>query len=140
MPHREKEEQIDFLRKNIDVFSWSAYKAPRVDPNFICHCLNVNPSAIPKKQPPRCLSGEHYDAVKEEVLKLKRARAIKEVFYPEWLANKMVVKKKTRKWRVCVDFSNLNKTCSKDPFPLPQIDQLVDATIGHSRMSFLDIF
>ena len=83
MPHREKEEQIDFLRKNIDVFAWSAYDAPRADLNFICHRLNVNPSAIPKKQPPRRSSREHSDAVKGEVLKLKRARAIKEVFYPK---------------------------------------------------------
>ena len=50
----------------------------------------------------------------------------------------MVVKKKTAKWRVCVDFTNLNKACPKDPFPMPRIDQLVDATIGHSRISFLD--
>ena len=62
------------------------------------------------------------------------------MFYPEWLANTVVVKKKNGKWRVCVDFTDLNKTCPKDPFPLPRIDQLVDATIGHPRMSFLDAF
>ena len=91
---------MDFLRKNIDVFEWSTYDfdALAVDPNFICHRLNVNPSAIPKKQPPRCSSREHFDAVKGEVLKLKQIEAIKEVFYPEWLANTVVVKKKTRKW------------------------------------------
>ena len=72
--------------------------------------------------------------------KLKQAWAIKEVFYPEWLANTVVVKKKNRKWQVCVDFTNLNKACPKDPFPLPWIDQLVDATVGHSWMSFLDAF
>ena len=69
-----------------------------MDPNFIYHHLNVKPSVIPKKQPPRCSSKEHFDAIKDEVLKLKRAGAIKEVFYPEWLANKVVVKKK--KWEV----------------------------------------
>ena len=63
--------------------------------------------------------------------KLKKAGAIKEVFYPEWLANMVVVRKKTGKWRVCVDFTDLNKACPKDPFPLPRIDRLVDATIGH---------
>ena len=62
------------------------------------------------------------------------------MFYPEWLANTVVVKKKNGKWRVCIDFTDLNKTCPKDPFPLPRIDQLVDATIGHPRMSFLDAF
>ena len=86
------------------------------------------------------MSRDHYEAVKEEVTKLKRARAINEVIYPEWLANTVVVKKKNGKWRVCVDFKDLNKTCSKDPFPLPRIDQLVDATVGHPRMSFLNAF
>ena len=65
---------------------------------------------------------------------------IKEFFYPKWLANTVVVKKKNEKWRVCVDFTDLNKACPKDPFPLPRIDQLVDATVGHPRMSFLDAF
>ena len=73
-------------------------------------------------------------------MRLKQAGAIKEVFYPEWLANTVVVKKKSEKWRVCVDFMNLNKACSKNPFLMPKIDQLVDAIIGHLRMSFLDAF
>ena len=107
-----------------------------MDQSFIFHCLNVNPSTILKKQPPRRSSREHSNAIKGKVLKLKRARAIKEVFYPKWLANTVVVKKKTEKWRVCVDFTNLNKAYLKDPFPLPRIDHLVDTTVGHPRMSF----
>ena len=71
---------------------------------------------------------------------MKRIGAIKEVFYPKWLVNTVVVKKKSGKWRVCVDFTDLNKVCPKDPFPLPRIDQLVDATVGHHSMSFLDTF
>ena len=62
---------------------------------------------------------------------MKRAGAIKEVFYSEWLANTVVVKKKNGKWQVYVDFTDLNKTYPKDPFPLPRIDQLVDTTVGH---------
>ncbi|XP_065631988.1 uncharacterized protein LOC136068576 [Quercus suber] len=76
----------------------------------------------------------------KEVNKFKQAGAIKEVFYLEWLANTVVVKKKNRNGRVCVDFIDLNKTCPKDPFPMPQIDQLADATVGHPWMSFLDTF
>ena len=140
LPPQEKEMLIDFLRENVDVFAWDAYEAPGVDPDFICHHLNVNPSVTPKKQPPRRPSKEHANAVKEEVMKLKKAGAIKEVFYPEWLANTVVVKKKSGKWRVCVNFTNLNKACPKDPFPMPRIDRLVDATAGHPRMSFLDAF
>ena len=72
--------------------------------------------------------------------KLKRVGAIKDVFYPEWLANTVVVKKKSEKWLVCVNFTDLNKACPKGPFPMPRINQLVDATVGHPRMSFLDAF
>ena len=71
---------------------------------------------------------------------LKQVRTIKEVFYPEWLANTMVAKKKIGKWHVCVDFTNLNKTCLKNPIPVPWIDRLVDATVSHHQMSFLDAF
>jgi len=74
-----------------------------MDPNFICHHLNVNPSVTPKKQSPRCSSKDHFDAVKDKVIKLKQAKAIKEEFYPKWLANTVVVKKKSGKWRVRVD-------------------------------------
>ena len=69
-----------------------------MDPEFICHHLNVNPLATPKKQLPRLPSKEHAEAVREEVAKLKQAGAIKKVFYPEWLANMVVVKKKSGKW------------------------------------------
>ena len=140
LPLQEREELTGFLRKNVDAFAWDACEASGVDLSFICHNLNVNPSITPKKQPPRCLSKEHANAVRDEVMKLKGVRAIKEVFYPKWLANTVVVKKKIGKWRVCVNFTDLNKACPKDLFPMPWIDQLVDVTAGHPRMSFLDAF
>ena len=71
---------------------------------------------------------------------MKEAGAIKEIYFSGWLANTIVVKKKNGKWRVCVDFTDLNRACPKDPFPMPKIDQLVDSTYGHPRMSFLDAF
>ena len=108
LPPRETEKLIVLLQRNIDVFAWSAYEAPRVDPNLICHHLNVNPSVIPKKQPPWHSSKDHSDAVNDEVIKLKQAKTIKEVFYPEWLADIVVVKMKSEKWRVCVDFTDLD--------------------------------
>ena len=83
MPFWEKEELVVFLRKNVDVFAWSAYEASRMDPNFIGHHLNFNPSITLKKQLPRHSSKEHSDAVKEEMAKLKQAGAIKKVFYLE---------------------------------------------------------
>jgi len=75
-----------------------------------------------------------------EVRGLKEVRVIREIFFLEWLANTVVVKRKNGKWRVYVDFTDLNWVCSKSPFPMPKIDQLVDATYGHSRMSFLVTF
>ena len=81
IPLLEKEQLFDLLRRNVDVFAWDAYEAPRLDPNFICDHLNVNPSITPKRQPPRRPSKEHVEAVKSEVTKLKQAGAIREVFY-----------------------------------------------------------
>ena len=80
LPHREKGELIVFLKKNVDVFAWSDYEAPRVDPNFICHHLNVSPSVACKRQPPQRSSKEHSDSIKEEVIKLKRVGVIKRCF------------------------------------------------------------
>ena len=82
----------------MDVFAWDAYEAPGVNSSFICHHLNVNPFITPKKQPPRRPSKEHVDAIRDKVIKLKKVGAIKEVFYPEWLANTIVVKNKSGKW------------------------------------------
>ena len=97
LPTLEKQALIEFLQDNVDIFAWDACEAPEIDADFICHHLNVNPSITPRKQPPRRSSRDHYEAVKEEVTKLNRAGAIKEVFYPEWLANTVVVKKKNGK-------------------------------------------
>ena len=76
----------------------------------------------------------------EEVEKLLEASFIKEVFYPDCLVNVVMVKKSNGKWRMCVDFTDLNKACPKDSFPLPRIDQLVDSTAGHKLLSFMDTF
>ena len=113
---------------------------PEVDPEFIVHKLNINPSFPPKKQKPRRSARDHVEVVRLEVYKLKEAGTIKEIYFSEWLANTVVVKKKNGKWRVYVDFIDLNRVCPKDTFPMPKIDQLVDSTYGHLRMSFLDAF
>ena len=76
----------------------------------------------------------------EEVIKLIEANLIRKVHYPEWLANVVLVKKANRKWRMCVDYTDLNKACPKDSYPLSSIDQLVDATLGFHVISFMDAF
>ena len=92
------------------------------------------------QQKARRAASIHAEAVLKEVERLLQAGAIKELQYPTWLSNTVVVKKKNGKWRVCVDFTNLNQAYPKNPFPLPKIDQLVDTTAGHNRMSFLKAF
>nr|XP_023882466.1 uncharacterized protein LOC111994820 [Quercus suber] len=81
LPSLEKEQLVEVLRRNIDMFAWDAYEVPQVDPDFICHHLNVNPSVIPKKQPSQRLSRVHAEAIKDEVTKLKQAGAIKEGYH-----------------------------------------------------------
>ena len=140
MTDEDKVETLLFLIRNMDMFVWDPYEVPEVDPKFIVHKLNVDPSFPPKKQKPRRLAKEHDEAVRQEVGKLKEARVIKDIFFLDWLENTVVVRKKNGKWRVCVDFTDLNRACPKDPFPMPKIDQLANTTFGHSRMSFLDAF
>ncbi|NEL52347.1 hypothetical protein G3V67_23995, partial [Escherichia coli] len=113
---------------------------PGVDPNFLCHELNVNKEIKPVMQRRRVFSPEKNQAIQEEVDKLQKAQFIEDVKYPGWLANVVMVKKKNNKWRMCVDFTDLNKACPKDHFPLPRIDQLVDATSGHELVSFMDAY
>ena len=76
----------------------------------------------------------------EEVDRLLEADFIREVFYPDWLANVVMVKKSNSKWRMCIDFTDLNKACPKDNFPLSRIEQLVNSIAGHKLLSFMDAF
>ena len=111
-----------------------------IDPSVITHLLNIYPSSKPVRQKKRVFALERDNAIKEEVQKLTLAKFIREVYYPDWLANVVMVKKANGKWRMCVDFTDLNKACPKDSYPLPRIDQLVDSTASHRLLSFMDAF
>ena len=111
-----------------------------INPTVITHKLNVSPSFKPVKQKRRSFSPERQKAINEEVGKLLQANAIREVEYPEWLANVILVKKSNGKWCFCIDFTYINRACSKDSFPLPQIDLIVDAMVGHELLSYMDTF
>ncbi|WZZ27514.1 hypothetical protein YC2023_010915 [Brassica napus] len=131
---------IDFLRSNSDCFAWSHADMFGIDPMIIMHKLQVDPLHQPVRQKRRKFAPERDGIINDEVKSLLGVGFIREVLYPESLANIVVVKKKNGKWRVCIDFTDLNKSCPKDPFPLPHIDKLVDASARHQLMSFMDAF
>ena len=111
-----------------------------VDPAVIAYKLNVNPSFKPVKQKRRIFALERQQVINEEVGKLLQLKAIREVEYSEWLANVVLVKKENRKWRLCIDFTDIKRAFPKDSFLLPQIDLIVEATTGHELLRFMDAF
>ncbi|XP_019053694.1 PREDICTED: uncharacterized protein LOC109114857 [Nelumbo nucifera] len=113
---------------------------PRIDPSIIIHKLSVDLSSKPVRQKNRNFALEHWKAIEEEVQKLLNAGFIREVHYPIWLSNVVMVKKANGKWRICIDFTNLNRAYPKDSFPLSRIDHLVDTTTGYELLSFTDAF
>lgn len=135
-----KEELKSFLRQNSDVFAWKHEDMIGIDPKVSCHLLQVDPSCPPHRQKRRALNTERYEALKEEVERLISNGFVREANYLKWISNPVLVKKHNGKWRVCIDFSNLNQACPKDSFPLPRIDQLVDSTAGHELLSFMDAY
>jgi hypothetical protein len=131
---------LRFLFNNKDVFAWTANDLYGVNRDVIEHSLNVDPSFRPRKQRLRKMSDDKADGGRNEVKRLLSAGVIREVTYPEWLANTVMVKKANGKWRMCIDFTDLNKACRKDEFPLPRIDTLVDAAASLELMSLLDCY
>uniref|UniRef100_A0A2N9GWL5 Reverse transcriptase domain-containing protein n=1 Tax=Fagus sylvatica TaxID=28930 RepID=A0A2N9GWL5_FAGSY len=136
----DREQLLQLLMNNRDVFAWSVYDASGVSSELACHALNIGPEYKLVIQKRRNLAPESATIVLEEVERLLAVGVIREVQYLIWLSNTVVVKKKNGKWQVCIDFTDLNKTCPKDPFLLPRIDQLVDSASGHDWLSFLDAF
>ena len=113
---------------------------PDVPRELAEHHLHVRPEAKPVKQPLRRFAEERRKAIGEEIARLLAAGFIMEVLHPDWLANPVLVLKKNGTWRMCIDYTSLNKACPKDPFPLPRIDQVVDSTAGCELLSFLDAY
>jgi hypothetical protein len=104
------------------------------------HSLDILPHSCAVQQRLRRFDEERRRAIGAELRKLLEAGFIKEVFHPTWLTNPVLVKKKNGKWRMCVDYTSLNKACPKVPFPLPRIDQIVDLTAGCELLCFLDAY
>ena len=100
----------------------------------------MDPNVRPVHQRRQKFNEEKRQVIREETTKLLKAGHIREIQYPEWLANVVLVKKANGKWRMCVDFTDLNKAYPKDSYPLPSIDALVDSASGCRLLSFLDAF
>jgi hypothetical protein len=131
---------LKFLFNNKDVFVWSANDLYGVNRDVIEHSLNVDPAIRSRRQKLRKMSEDKAEGARNEVKRLLSAGVIREVTYPELLANTVMVKKANGKWRMCIGFTDLNKVCPKDEFPLPRIDFLVDATATSELMRLLDCY
>jgi hypothetical protein len=131
---------LKFLFNNKDVFAWSANDLCGANRDVIEHSLNVDPAIRPRRQKLRKMSEDKAEGARNEVKRLLSARVIREVTYPEWLANTVMVKKANGMWRMCMDFTDLNKACPKVEFTLPRIDSLVDAAATSELMSLLNCY
>jgi hypothetical protein len=137
---QDEEKLISCLSRNKDVFAWFAHDMVGVSRTIIEHDLGIDPSVCPRKQRLHKMSDEKTEAAKVKVHRLLEANFIEPIAYPTWLANVVMVQKKSGKWRMCIDFTCLNKACPKDNSPLPRIDKIVDSAAGCEVMSLLDCF
>jgi hypothetical protein len=129
-----------FHRDNADIFTWSPSDMPGVPRELAEHKLEVNNTSRPIKQKLRRFANNRKQAIEVEVCKLLAVGFIRECQCPVWLANSVLVPKKTSGLRMCIDYTDLNKHCPKDSFPLPCIDQVVDSTVGSVLLCFLDCY
>ncbi|XP_057443894.1 uncharacterized protein LOC130736058 [Lotus japonicus] len=131
---------IALLGENLDLFAWAIKDVPGIDPNIITHKLAIRPGAKPVVQASRRMGEENDKAMQVETRKLIEAQFIREVQYPTWLANVVMVRKANGKWRMCTDYTSLNKVCPKDSYPLPNVDKLVDGASGNELLSLMDAY
>ncbi|KAL0413584.1 UNVERIFIED_CONTAM: hypothetical protein Sradi_1560100 [Sesamum radiatum] len=138
LTQEEEEAYIELLHEFKDVFAWSYKEMPGLDPKVAVHHLLVKKGARPVKQGQRRFRLELIPLIEAEVNKLIEVGFIREVKYPIWISNIVPVRKKNGQIRVCVDFRDLNNACPKDNFSLPIAELMIDATIGHEALSFMD--
>jgi hypothetical protein len=132
---------VEFLRERWEIFAWCPSDMPRVPMEPVEHALNVDPKARPIKQPLWRFDEPKRKAIGAELQRLENAGFIREIKASTWVSNPVIFPKKNMEVRrMCVDYTSLNKHCPKDPFPLPHIDQIIDATSGCARLSFLDAY
>nr|AAM74447.1 Putative retroelement [Oryza sativa Japonica Group] len=129
---------IELLKEYRDCFAWEYYEMPGLSRSIVEHRLPIKPEVRPHQQPPRRCKADMLEPVKGEIKCLYDTGFIRPCRYAEWVSSIIPVIKKNGKIRVCIDFRDLNKATSKDKYPMPVADQLVDATSGHKILSFMD--
>jgi hypothetical protein len=122
------------------VFAWKPIDMLKVPRELIEHSLDVSKTAKPIKQKLRRFARDKKEAIRVEGNWLLATGFIKEVYHSEWLANLVLIRKKNNEWMMCVDYTDLNKHCPKDPFGLHCIDEVVDSTASCELLSFLDCY
>ena len=140
LPEEVKRDLVLILQEFADLFAWSAQDMPGIPESVALHRLNIKEGVKPVKQKKRVFSTEKQQAIDAELDKLLAAGFIREVQYPKWISNVVLVKKSNGKWRMCTDYTDLNRACPKDFNPLPNIDQLIDSTAGNELLTFMDAF
>jgi hypothetical protein len=132
---------VEFLRERWEIFAWCPSDIPGVPRELIEHALNVDQEARLVKQPLRRLDEPKRKAIAAKLHRLENVGFIREIKASTWVSNPVIVPKKNIDVRLmCVKYTSLNKHCQKDPFPLPRIDQIINATVGCARLSFLDAY
>lgn len=127
---------IGLLKRNRDVFAWKPSDLTGVSPKVAIHSLNMSPNAKPVKQKRRHFGAEKDQIIEREVKKFLEAGHIRRIQFPSWLSNAVWVRKSKNKWRMCIDFNDLNKACPKDNYPLHVL--LVDSTAGCEMLSMME--
>jgi hypothetical protein len=140
LPTKYESVLIDFLHAYHDAFAWKPSDMLGTLREVAEHELRIMLGSKPMHQRLRHFDYGRCRAISEEIAKLLAASFIKEVYHSDWLANPVLVKKKNGKWRMCVDYTGLNKACPKDHFPLPRIEKIIDSTSGCEILYFLDAY
>lgn len=135
-----KQEIIPLIREFSDIFAWEPNDMLGIPETIARHSLHIIPKPHPICQKKRVFSEEKQKAVDEEFNRLLDAKFIKPVIFSTWIVNVVLLRKKNGKWRMCIDYSDLNKACPKDFYPFPNINQLIDTTAGHELLSFMNDF
>ncbi|GJV14378.1 hypothetical protein Tco_1359701 [Tanacetum coccineum] len=128
------------LQRNLDIFAWEPKHMTGVPRSITEHRLKIRQGYSPVRQKKRGQAPERAKAILEEVHKLVEAGIMREVYYHDWLSNPVMVKKSDGSWRMCVDFTDLNKACPQDCYPLPEIDWKVESLCGYPFKCFLDAY